>query len=100
MVGKVLMERLLGLRGRVQCVQALLCLQDGPVGYALQLDRLLWLHRVLRVAATCVVVAYAAARFTPPPTGASAAHAAATGASAAHAAAALHLALVSAAHAS
>ena len=41
MVGKVLMERLLGLRGRVQCVQALLCDQDGPVGYALQLERLL-----------------------------------------------------------
>ena len=51
MVGKVLMERLLGLRGRVQCVQALLCDQDGPVGYALQLERMLWLHRVLRVPA-------------------------------------------------
>ena len=36
-----LMERLLGLRGRVQCVQALLCDQDGHVGYALQLERLL-----------------------------------------------------------
>ena len=47
MVGKVLMERLLGLRRRVQCVQALLCGQDTAVGFALQLERLLWLHRVL-----------------------------------------------------
>ena len=46
MVDKVLMERLLGLQRRVQCVQALLCGQDGPVGDALQLERLLWLHRV------------------------------------------------------
>ena len=46
MVGKVLVERLLGLQRRVQCVQALLCGQDGPVGYALQLERMLWLHRV------------------------------------------------------
>ena len=51
MVGKVLVERLLGLQRRVQCVQALLCGQDGPVGYALQLERMLWLHRVLRVPA-------------------------------------------------